>query len=112
MECKIRCDECLKRFNLPNKYCCLKVCGEMDDCTNCTVDTKSARNELDKLSKGHKFTQIGNKIFIDDVEVPPVISSSKGTNSTIIDGKLYVNGYEWKDGYWKRTLKAFWYNLF
>lgn len=31
---------------------------------------------------------------------------------TQIDGKLYVNGFEWVKGKWKRTLPAMWHYLF
>ena len=34
------------------------------------------------------------------------------SNVTIINDKLYINGYEWKNNQWKRTLKALWYNWF
>lgn len=59
---------------------------------------------------------IGNRIFVDGQELPPC--PGKGYNSTIVDGKIYVNGWEWiegkdgKEGKWKRTLKALWYKWF
>ena len=31
---------------------------------------------------------------------------------TVIGNKPYVNGYEFKNGKWKRTLKALWYLIF
>jgi hypothetical protein len=52
----------------------------------------------------------GNKVTINGVELPPVPSS--GYNSTVIDGKVYIDGYEFKNGKWRRTLKALWYLLF
>lgn len=55
-------------------------------------------------------TVIGNKVIINGVELPPV--PSKGYNSTVINGKVYIDGYEFKDGKWKRTLKALWYLWF
>jgi hypothetical protein len=36
----------------------------------------------------------------------------KGNNTTQINGKVYIDGYELKNGEWKRTLKALWYKLF
>ena len=52
----------------------------------------------------------GNKVTINGVTLPPV--PSKGYNSTIIDGKVYIDGYEFKNGKWCRTLKALWHLLF
>lgn len=37
---------------------------------------------------------------------------NKSTNVTIINDKIYADGYEYKDGQWKRTLKALWYLIF
>ena len=31
---------------------------------------------------------------------------------TVINKHVYIGGYEFKNGKWKRTLKALWYNLF
>ena len=52
-----------------------------------------------------------NKVIINGEELPPV-PSGKIHSSTIIDNKVYINGYEWKDGEWQRTLKALWHNWF
>lgn len=59
---------------------------------------------------GSNYMVVGNKVTINGVELPPV--PSKGYNSTIINGNVYVDGYEFKNGKWKRTLKALWYLLF
>ena len=53
---------------------------------------------------------IGNKVTINGVELPPV--PSKGRNSTVINGKVYIDGYEFKNGKWKRTLRALWHLWF
>jgi hypothetical protein len=29
-----------------------------------------------------------------------------------INNRIYLNGYEYKNGKWKRTLKAIWYKWF
>ena len=55
-------------------------------------------------------TVIGNKGTINGVELPPV--PSKGYNNTVINGKVYIDGYEWKNGKWKRTLRALWHLWF
>ena len=33
-------------------------------------------------------------------------------NVTTVNNHLYVNGYEWKDGKWKRTLASLWHLIF
>lgn len=36
----------------------------------------------------------------------------KGNNVTTINGKVYIDGFEYKNRAWKRTLKAFLYKWF
>ena len=50
---------------------------------------------------------IGNEVIIDGIKMPPC--PGKGYSSTIINNKVYLNGYELIDGRWKRTLRALWY---
>lgn len=60
---------------------------------------------------GHNNTIVqGNKVWIDGVALPP--APCKGCNSTVIDGKVYLDGYEFKKGKWRRTLKALWHLWF
>ena len=42
---------------------------------------------------------------------PPGFKSNNH-NVAQVDNRLYINGYEWKDGKWKRTLKALWHLMF
>ena len=49
-------------------------------------------------------------VMIDGKRLPPC--PAKGNSTTIINRKVYIGGYEFKNGKWKRTLKALWYNLF
>lgn len=53
---------------------------------------------------------IGNEVIINGVKMPPC--PAKGHNSTIINNKVYMNGYELVDGKWKKTLRALWYKWF
>lgn len=53
---------------------------------------------------------IGNEVTINGVKMPPC--PAKGHNSTIINNKVYLNGYELINGKWKRTLRAWWYKWF
>lgn len=52
----------------------------------------------------------GNQVLINGVPLPP--APCKGCNLTIIDDKVYIDGYEYKDGKWKRTLAALWHKWF
>lgn len=77
---------------------------------------------MKNISKNFNITEvkgtavIGNKVFINGRELPPC--PGKGHNSTIIDGKVYLNGWEWvegkdgNEGKWRKTIKAFWHKLF
>lgn len=53
---------------------------------------------------------IGNQVTINGVALPP--APCKGYNSTVINGKVYLDGYEYKNGKWQVTLKALWHLLF
>ena len=43
------------------------------------------------------------------IPVPPKI---KANSVTIIDNRLFVGGYEYIGGKWKRTLRALWHKWF
>jgi hypothetical protein len=53
---------------------------------------------------------VGNEVTIDGVKMPPC--PAKGHNSTIINGKVYIDGYELVNGKWKKTLRALWHKWF
>ena len=53
---------------------------------------------------------IGNEVIINGEKMPPC--PAKGHNSTIINGKVYIDGYELVDGKWKKTLRALWHKWF
>ena len=50
---------------------------------------------------------IGNRVWINGEEIPPC--PSKKRNSTVVtkDDRVFINGWEWKNGKWKKTLRAF-----
>lgn len=52
----------------------------------------------------------GSRVIVDGDILPPV--PSPGYNTTVIDGKVYIDGYEFKDGKWKKTLRALWHKWF
>ena len=52
----------------------------------------------------------GGTVRIDGVKLPPC--PAKNTSTTIINRKVYIGGYEWKNGKWKRTWRALWHLIF
>ena len=65
---------------------------------------------MNNIQIGGNYAIIGDKVIVNGVELPPV--PSKRYSSTVINGKVYIDGYEFKDGKWKRTLKALWHLWF
>lgn len=53
---------------------------------------------------------IGNEVIINGIKMPPC--PAKRHNSTIINNKVYIDGYELVNGKWKKTLRALWHKLF
>ena len=53
---------------------------------------------------------IGNRVWINGEEFPPC--PSNGHNTTQINGKVYIDGYEYKKGKWRKTFKALWHLWF
>jgi len=58
------------------------------------------------------ITQTTDKIVINGKEVTEFPQGRKRQSVTIINDKLFVNGYEYKNGTWKRTLRALWHLWF
>lgn len=55
---------------------------------------------------------INDEIYYKGNLLPDLPKKSSSSNVTIINDKLYINGYEWKNNQWKRTLKAIWHYWF
>lgn len=53
---------------------------------------------------------IDGKIVVAGKELPPCTGIHR--NTTIINNKVFVDGYEFKDGKWKKTLRALWHKWF
>lgn len=58
------------------------------------------------------ITIIGNKICINGKEILDAPKRTWGNSITTVNDKIYINGYEFKNGEWKRTLTALWYLIF
>ena len=53
---------------------------------------------------------IDGKIVVNGKELPPCPTNSRRV--TIINNKVFIDGYEFKNGVWKKTLRAFWHRWF
>lgn len=42
----------------------------------------------------------------------PFLNEEKGNNVTVVNDNVYIDGYEYIDGEWKRTFKGLWYRWF
>ena len=51
---------------------------------------------------------IGKKVFINRIELPEPPTGCN--NVTTINGEVFIDGYEFKNGKWKKTLRA-WLHL-
>ena len=53
----------------------------------------------------------GNQVILSDgTRLPPC--PAKGRSTTVINNKVFIDGYEFKNGKWRKTLKAIFYKLF
>jgi hypothetical protein len=59
----------------------------------------------------NNIVQMNGRVIVNGIMLPPCPSKSKNTSSVIVGDKIYMNGYEFKHGEWKRTLAALLYNL-
>lgn len=53
---------------------------------------------------------INGTVVVNGVELPPPPTSCH--NTTVINNKVYIDGYEFKNGKWKKTLRAWWHLWF
>ena len=57
-----------------------------------------------------KMNHDDSLIIVNGIRLPP--PPTKGWNVTNINGKVYIDGYEFKNGKWKKTLRAWWHMWF
>ena len=67
------------------------------------------------IGNGNKFVNCqiltsDGRMILNGEEIPK--PPTKMNNTTMINGKVFVGGYEYKDGKWKRTLKAWFHKYF
>ena len=62
------------------------------------------------VSSDKQIFVVDNEVKINGEKLPPCPSA--GRNVTIIDGKVYIDGYEWTGDRWKRTVRAIWHMVF
>lgn len=63
-----------------------------------------------QMNNNNTTVVVGNRVWVNGEELPPC--PTNGHNVTQINGKVYIDGYEYKKGKWRRTLKALWYLWF
>ena len=51
-----------------------------------------------------------NEVYINGEKMPSC--PTEGNNMSIVDNKVFIDGYELINGKWKRTLKALWHKWF
>lgn len=54
----------------------------------------------------------GNRVWINGEELPPAPIKGNSYTTSMIGNKVYINGYEFKNGKWRRTLRALWHMWF
>lgn len=67
---------------------------------------------MNNIQHSNNSLVIGNRVWINCEELPPVPTKRKSHCSTQINGKVYINGYAFKKGKWRRTLVALWHLWF
>lgn len=65
---------------------------------------------MNNIQINNQTVVIGNEVTIAGVKLPPC--PAKGRNTTVINGKVYIDGYEFVNGEWKKTLMGLWHKWF
>ena len=64
------------------------------------------------MNTENSIVQVNGEVYINCNQLPTCPSNSKRSSFSVIGDKIYMNEYEYKNGAWKRTLAALFYNLF
>lgn len=65
----------------------------------------------DTINYGISTYAIGNVVYFRGEKLPPAPLRS-GRHIVFIGDTVFVNGYEWKNNKWQRTLRALWHLIF
>ena len=63
-------------------------------------------------SNGNIVRVSGNRVWINGEEMPATPTKGDAHNTTQVNDKVYIDGYEFKNGKWRRTLAALWHLWF
>lgn len=58
------------------------------------------------------IVQINNDVYVDGKKVEGVPGSANMLNICQVNDKLYVNGYKYVNGKWRRTIGSIFYHIF
>lgn len=61
---------------------------------------------------GVKLQTLGEKVFINNILVKSPPNYRINHKAIINNGVIYLDGYQWVNNTWKRTLKSTYYYLF
>lgn len=61
---------------------------------------------------GVKLQTLGEKVFINNILVKSPPNYRTNHKAIINNGVIYLDGYQWVNNTWKRTLKSTYYYLF
>lgn len=59
-----------------------------------------------KEGHGYGYVVSGKQVWLNGEKLPDCPTKKHSTTVVQEDGNLYLNGWEWKNGKWRRTLKA------
>ena len=88
-----------KPFSKPNYNYCPKCGKNMEE------------NKMNVVIQNGTYVCDGN-VIIDGVKLPAPPNKCKFRNVTTINNKVYIDGYEFKNGKWRKTLRAWWHLWF
>lgn len=67
---------------------------------------------MNNIQQNHNTILIEGRTWINGKELPPVPTKCKNSSITVINDRIYIDGYEFKKGKWRRTLRALWHLWF
>lgn len=77
------------------------------------ISTADFMAEVKDMSIDGQQVKMSNGIlYFNYKELPKLPNGKNPSNVCILNNRAFANGYEWKDGEWKRTLRAIWHLVF